>query len=30
MMTLNENGFYQMTEERKKQVSEFIINAIKK
>lgn len=30
MMTLNENNFYDMAEQRKKEVSEFIINAIKK
>ena len=30
MMNVDEPAFYQMTEERKKQVSEFIINAIKK
>lgn len=30
MMTLDEAGFDQLTEQRKKQVSEFIINAIKK
>jgi TetR/AcrR family transcriptional regulator len=30
MMTLDEVAFYQMTEQRKKEVSEFIINAIKK
>jgi len=30
MMALDEPSFYQMTEQRKKEVSEFIINAIKK
>ena len=30
MMSLNESEFIQLTEQRKKQVSEFIINAIKK
>ncbi len=30
MMSLSESEFYQLTEQRKKQVSEFIINAIKK
>ena len=30
MMTVDETTFYQMTEQRKKEVSEFIINAIKK
>ena len=30
MMNVDEPAFYQMTEERKKQVSEFIIHAIKK
>lgn len=30
MMSLNESEFNQLTEQRKKQVSEFIINAIKK
>ncbi len=30
MMSLNEEEFYQMTEQRKKEVSAFIINAIKK
>jgi len=30
MMTVDEESFYQMTEQRKKEVSEFIINAIKK
>lgn len=30
MMTVDEATFYQMTEQRKKELSEFIINAIKK
>jgi len=30
MMSLDEPSFYQMTEQRKKEVSDFIINAIKK
>lgn len=30
MMTVDETTFYQMTEQRKKEVSEFIISAIKK
>jgi hypothetical protein len=30
MMFVDEAAFYQMTEQRKKEVSEFIINAIKK
>jgi TetR/AcrR family transcriptional regulator len=30
MMTVDETNFYQMAEQRKKEVSEFIINAIKK
>jgi TetR/AcrR family transcriptional regulator len=30
MMVVDETAFYRMTEERKMQVSEFIINAIKK
>jgi hypothetical protein len=30
MMTVDEATFYQMTEQRKKEVSEFIISAIKK
>jgi hypothetical protein len=30
MMTVDETAFYQMSEQRKKEVSEFIINALKK
>jgi hypothetical protein len=30
MMSVDETNFYQMAELRKKEVSEFIINAIKK